>query len=105
MDYMSLSEKHKRWLQAKRIKHMKYKATGLYLYHPATDSWIPAQCDDEGRLVIDPSDLDTRYLRRDGSNKMLGDFDLNAYKILHAGDISGEAGKVLSFPIIGASYS
>lgn len=70
---MSLSEKEKRWLQAKRIKHMKYKATGLYLYHPGTDSWIPAQCDDEGRLVIDPADLDTRYLKLDGSNKMLAD--------------------------------
>ena len=48
---MSLSAKEKVWLQAKRIKHMKYKATGLYLYHPASDSWIPSQCDDQGRLV------------------------------------------------------
>lgn len=61
---MSLSDKEKRQLQAKRIRTLKYKATGLYLYHPATDSWIPAQCDDEGRLVIDPSDLDTRYHKK-----------------------------------------
>lgn len=25
---------------------------GSYLFHPASDSWIPAQADDEGRLVI-----------------------------------------------------
>ena len=79
---MSLSDKERRQLQAKRIKKLKYKATGLYLYHPATDSWIPAQCDDEGRLVIDPSDLDTRYLKLDGTNKMLADFDLDTYRLL-----------------------
>jgi len=31
------------------------------------------QVDKYGRLVIDPEDLDTRYLKLDGSNKMKGD--------------------------------
>ena len=70
---MSLSTKEKVWLQAKRIKHMKYKATGLYLYHPASDSWIPAQCDDEGRLVIDPSDLDTRYYTQTAADALFAE--------------------------------
>lgn len=92
---MSLSDKEKAQLQSKRIKRLKYKATGLYLYHPATDSWIPAQCDAEGRLVIDPSDLDTRYytqtaadvlfeelLKLDGSRVMTGDLDLAGNDLL-----------------------
>ena len=65
---MSLSDKDKAQLQSKAKDRL--LATGLYLYHAPTDRWIPAQCDDEGRLVIDPSDLDTRYLRLDGSRRM-----------------------------------
>ena len=86
---MSMSEKEKVQLQAKRLKRLKYKATGLYLYHPATDSWIPAQCDDEGRLVIDPSDLDKRYLKLDGSSKMLGNLDLGAHNLIGDHNVFG----------------
>ena len=59
---MSLSAADKAKLLSHRKKGL--MPTGLYLYNPASDKWIPAQCDDEGRLVIDPSDLDTRYHKK-----------------------------------------
>ena len=82
---MSLSQKEKVRLRSRSRKRIDPKA--LYLYHPASDSWIPAQADEEGRLVIDPSDLDTRYelantcLLLDGSRKMAGKLDMNTYGI------------------------
>lgn len=72
---MGLSQKEKANLQAKAKlfpRNEKLRPTGLYLYNPANDQWYPAQCDDEGRLVIDPEDLDARYLKLDGSRPMTG---------------------------------
>lgn len=43
----------------------------LYGWDPIRKRWRPLQVDATGRLVIDPADLDTRYLKVDGSNKML----------------------------------
>lgn len=92
---MSLSQKEKVNLQ--RLSKKGLLPTGLYLYHPASKRWIPAQCDDEGRLVIDPADLDSRYylqsvvdsiqanleaedltfLKLDGSRVMTGHLSIN----------------------------
>lgn len=96
---MSLSQKDKVNIQRKSKKEL--KPTGLYLYHPGSDRWIPALCDDEGRLVIDPTDLDSRYyiqslvdtiqanleaedltfLKLDGSRVMTDDLDIGDNKI------------------------
>ena len=72
---MSLSDKEKMRVLEKRIRRLEdVIAKGgqpQYLFCPSLNCWLPSQCDDEGRLVIDPSDLDTRYLKLDGSNSMI----------------------------------
>jgi len=69
---MSLSDEAKGALWKLRSK--RYKPG--YLYYPAGKVWLPAQCDLEGRLVIDPTDLDTRYHKKDE------DVDIGALKIV-----------------------
>lgn len=70
---MGLTNKEKVRLQDKRLKYVGQKAALVYAYDPASDRWLyvmqrgafaeylfspilncwlPAQCDDEGRLVI-----------------------------------------------------
>lgn len=71
---MSLSAKEKAQLQSKRIKRLKFKGMALYLYHPASDSFLPAQCDAEGRMVIDPADLDNRYYTQSAADLLFEEF-------------------------------
>ena len=77
---MSLSAKEK--LQLRSQSKKKIMPTGLYLFHPASNRWIPAQCDDEGRLVIDPSDLDTRYHKK-GKDLDMDNFAINELKSVY----------------------
>lgn len=83
---MSLSDEEKIRLLEKRILRLETMigkgAMAQYLFCPSLNCWLPAQCDDEGRQVIDPSDLDTRYLKLDGSNKMLDDLDLGTEDVI-----------------------
>ena len=48
---------------------------------PAKNKAIALQVDENGRLVIDPEDLDTRYLRLDGLYPMTGDLDCGSYDV------------------------
>ena len=45
----------------------------VYGWCPSKNKAIALQVDENGRLVIDPEDLDTRYLRLDGLYPMTGD--------------------------------
>lgn len=78
---MSLSDEEKMRILEKRILRLEQViargAAAQYLFCPSLNCWLPGQCDDEGRQVIDPSDLDARYLKVDGSNKMLADLTLD----------------------------
>jgi len=46
-------------------KRMAGKGALLYLYDPVNDRCLPAVCDEQGYIKIDPSDLDTRYHKKD----------------------------------------
>ena len=54
----------------------------VYGWCPAKNKAIAMQVDENGRLVIDPEDLDTRYLKLDGTNQMLADLNVMENKIL-----------------------
>jgi hypothetical protein len=54
----------------------------VYGWCPAKNKAIALQVDENGRLVIDPEDLDTRYLKLDGSNSpMTGNLDIGAKEL------------------------
>ena len=59
----------------------------VYGWCPAKNKAIAMQVDENGRLVIDPEDLDTRYLKLDGSNEMLSDLAMGLSNVLMFGDI------------------
>lgn len=65
---MSLSAEEKIRVLEKKVRRMERLiergAMAQYLFCPSLNCWLPAQCDPEGRQVIDPSDLDTRYHKK-----------------------------------------
>ena len=63
---MSLSEKEQIKVLEKRILRLeRAMKRGMMLFYPEGDYWVPAQGDKDGRMVIDPTDLDTRYHKKD----------------------------------------
>lgn len=104
---MTLSDEEKIRVLEKRIRRLELMigrgAMAQYLFCPSLNCWLPGQCDEQGRQVIDPSDLDTRYLKVDGSNKMKGHLDMDIYNIKlltgllmlgEEGSLSGKAGNI-----------
>ena len=52
---MGLTSKEKMRVLEKRTKFIlkvRREVRGSYLFHPGSDRWLPAQCNDEGALVI-----------------------------------------------------
>jgi len=88
---MTLSDAEKIRVLEKRVLKLEQLlgkgAFAQYLFCPSLNVWLPAQCDDEGRQVIDPTDLDARYLKVAGTNKMLANLDINDKKIDNFGGL------------------
>jgi len=88
---MTLSDAEKIRVLEKRVLKLEQLlgkgAFAQYLFCPSLNVWLPAQCDDEGRQVIDPADLDDRYLKVAGTNKMLANLDMNDKKIDNFGGL------------------
>ncbi len=72
---MTLTDSEKANLYKRTMKYPPPNA--LMLYHPSTDRWIPAVCDEKGYIKIDPEELDTRYHKKNEN------LDLNGYDILN----------------------
>jgi len=69
-------------LSRKRIPQV--RRTALYLYDAANDRFLPATCDEQGFIKIDPTELDERYLKLSGGT-MAGDIEMEGNDVTFTG--------------------